>query len=409
MKLGKIIAVAFAICISQVTWTWLFADSSAVPLDHFYKMQTAPGWNTTPKSSQLTNGYARFNNWDSLRFFEIAENGYHAPADRAPRWEDIPDYANNFTTPPAYPLFTRVIHHVLGIDTDVSLLIAAELSCVVLWIYLILLLQSSGLREREIQWAAFLIAIYPSAFYLVCGYSESLFIASTLGLFYWTNRWLKESKVQFWWIALLHGMIATATRTAGLPVIVYPLIAALAVNPKVWKQGALLSAATALGFGSFLIFSAYRFGRWDLYFQIAHISGEKPDPFAIFKVFNFIPRFFFETTVVSINRGLTLLMVVAGGVAFYQDRGRKKRAALYSVIAGFLFTTVSSRTDAQFDSMIRYTLPIQFVLVLAIAEAYKERDIQFKKRPRLFTTLILLSIALQGWSAWRFLHGKWVS
>ena len=63
------------------------------------------------------------------------------------------------------------------------------------------------------------IVVHPGPFYLVVGYSESLFLLGLLGYFYWCEKAGRWS----WSLAARHGFGMTATRLVGLPAAVFPV------------------------------------------------------------------------------------------------------------------------------------------------------------------------------------------
>src|SRR5206468_5938367 len=67
---------------------------------------------------------------------------------------------------------------------------------------------------------ALLIAAHPAAFFLIAGYSESLFLIALLGFIYWstTEGWAAK----FW--AGVHGIVMSATRIVGIVCAAFPIV-----------------------------------------------------------------------------------------------------------------------------------------------------------------------------------------
>ena len=410
----------FLLCLLQVSFTWIFAPKEILPAHQFMRVVILKEWDTSPGNSILTRGLLRFNNWDSLRFFEIARNGYHLP-DRPLVLEDIHSYRTNVTTPPAYPFAVRLIQNIFKIPGEVALLVTAQLACWLFWIYFLMILVESGLSMKELLASALTVAAHPAAFYLVVGYTESLFMASFLGLIYWTDRWMKKPTLMSWIIAACHGFIGTATRIAGFPIAIYPIF-------KNWGDAAnwttfrrrlfstgLLSIFASLGLISFFLFCYLEFGHWNLYFSISKMVAQEANYFAIFDPRSYIPRYFFEDTMLSINRTAVPWTLGLMVVNWRLDLNWRKRWGLYGTAFALFFMTMAGKANSGMDGMIRYTLPIFVVEILNLAQVLHERSKLGVSQKKSFKFQVflgaayLLSVAVQGWIAWRFLHGRWVS
>src|SRR6266478_1825937 len=61
---------------------------------------------------------------------------------------------------------------------------------------------------------------HPAAFFLVAGYSESLFLMALLGFIYWSAA--EGSSAKFW--AAVHGIVMSATRIVGIVCAAFPLV-----------------------------------------------------------------------------------------------------------------------------------------------------------------------------------------
>ena len=140
--------------------------------------------------------------------------------------------------------------------------------------------------------------------------------------------------------------------------------------------------------------------------------GQFPDYLAIFNPKSYIPRFFYENTMWSINRSQApwILGLILGALRF--DTSRRNKAGLYGTVIALFYFTVAGKSTGGMDGMIRYTLPIFALLVLIIAQVLQERNSIFNLnsyQKGSLTFLYLFSLATQGWISWMFLHGRWVS
>ena len=408
------VALGFCFCLAQVSFALIFAPKDPVPSTRYFRMVVVDGWNSAPSPHPLMTGYLRFNNWDSLRFFELAQNGYHLPSHEVIE-DDIHHYRANITTPPAYPLFARGIQKIFTIRGEVALLIASQLACWIFWSYFLLILTELKIPRKGSLLAGATVAVHPGAFYLVMGYSESFFMASCLGMIYWIHVWMKKSKVHFFILGAIHGFLGTATRVAAIPIMLYPLFKVLEMKRITLKNtvtAGFLSFFTAMGLISFLVFCQLKFGHWNLYFLFSKMVGQFPDYLAIFNPKSYIPRFFYENTMWSINRSQApwILGLILGALRF--DTSRRNKAGLYGTVIALFYFTVAGKSTGGMDGMIRYTLPIFALLVLIIAQVLQERNSIFNLnsyQKGSLTFLYLFSLATQGWISWMFLHGRWVS
>jgi Gpi18-like mannosyltransferase len=69
--------------------------------------------------------------------------------------------------------------------------------------------------------AVFFFSIFPTAYFLHAGYTESTFLALTISSFYYARK-------ERWWLACVIGMLATATRITGIVLVPALLIEYLA-------------------------------------------------------------------------------------------------------------------------------------------------------------------------------------
>ena len=67
---------------------------------------------------------------------------------------------------------------------------------------------------------------HPAAFFLIAGYSESLFMMGLLGFMYWSSAEGRAAKI----LAALHGFVMSATRIVGIPCAAFPVVRAVFKN-----------------------------------------------------------------------------------------------------------------------------------------------------------------------------------
>ena len=159
-----------------------------------------PAGLTTPFGATGDALAAPLGRWDSVWFLAIADGGYDGGAREA------------FF--PLYPLLARVAGAPLGS----SLIGGALLSTALLGVALVLLHRLVTLDfDRAVARNAVLVtALFPMAFFFSAVYSESLFLALSIGAVYAARR-------ERWAWAGALGALAAATRSAGV-VLLVPLV-----------------------------------------------------------------------------------------------------------------------------------------------------------------------------------------
>ena len=199
---------------------------------HFYFTALHP-WNYLVYTDQQAGSWLAFINWDGQHYLKLALNGYPVPADPSSAF---------------YPLFPALI----GLGSAVGLHpVVAGLFIVTLCSLLIFILFSKLVPNTTCVW---LFACFPTAFFLSVVYSEALFIAALLGLF-WALREPRHA-----WLALLCAALLPLTRGQGLW-LALPLALAWVFPGALPRRGlAAASIGYALGVAAYLGFFAWRYG-----------------------------------------------------------------------------------------------------------------------------------------------------
>src|SRR5689334_12602158 len=162
---------------------------------------------------------------DSYWFANIIDRGYGTIVPPIERKEME---VSNVAFFPAYPLLAGGLKWLTGLNTAQSLLIIAQAAAWGFWIYFFLFCQRWKLPLSLQIFGALAIALHPAAFFLVAGYSESLFLFSLAGFIYWNTSDRRGATL----FAVLHGVVMSATRIVGLPCAIIPVVRA-------WYQGRL--------------------------------------------------------------------------------------------------------------------------------------------------------------------------
>src|SRR5205809_298047 len=118
---------------------------------------------------------------DSYWFMNIVDRGYHTIV---PLIDHKAMEVSNVAFFPAYPTIAALFHYGLNIDTGTALLIVAQLAAWGFWSYFFLFCTRWNISPALQICGALLILAHPAAFFLIAGYSESLFLMSLLGFIY---------------------------------------------------------------------------------------------------------------------------------------------------------------------------------------------------------------------------------
>ena len=370
--------------------------------------------------------------WDSHWYLGIVRQGYQFAG-----FDKIAYEQGNVAFFPGYPLAVTALSRLLRVEPELGLYLIAQLFCWLMWIYLFLLYRLWQIPTLWQVLASLIILVYPSSFYLVVGYSESLFMASLLGFFYWSMG------LDSLWPSLLagiHGLVMSATRIVGLPVALVPL---LRLSRRwFWTAGAVVLAL--LGGLSFFLYCQLRFGRWDLYMEMQRYFGPSSfDYLAIIQPRTYAPLFslgywqslfsFSEALgggvwaislsqlFVPLTLGSLVVTSLLDGWSVLTGKSRRWRERLGLHLAAWImfFISVAGMSAVAQRSMIRYCLPVHIVQVLAFLHWAKHTDFGFiplEVRPHLsrvlklgYELLALVFLVLNQILTWRYVHHLWVA
>jgi mannosyltransferase PIG-V len=202
---------------------------------------------------------SRLLSWDGGWFIRVAVEGY-------PHGYTYDDSgalsANGLAFFPLYPLLIRGVH-ALGVEAGTGALLISWLAAAVA-MCLLYLLGTDLFGRRAALALTVLFATAPMSIVLSMAYTESLFLALVLGMFYAARR-------NAYLIAGLLGFLAGLTRPTGLAASLGLVLAAvLAIRARtapVWRAvvGALIGLA---GVPAYLVWVALRVGDVNAWFRI---------------------------------------------------------------------------------------------------------------------------------------------
>ena len=361
---------------------------------------------------------------DSYWFMNIVDHGYQTIV---PPINHKVMEVSNVAFFPAYPAIAALLRYGLNIDTSNALLITAQLAAWGFWTYFFLFCDRWSLSAALQFCGALLIVAHPAAFFLIAGYSESLFLMALLGFIYWSSADGRAARV---WAAL-HGIVMSATRIVGIVCAAFPVVQSVfrkgwngLREPLGWFREhasaiGLMFAAT-LGALSFFIYCQLRWGHWDIYILTQAAGwGIVPDYLAVFKPSSY--RWFVpalndptEASQMSMTLGAVLFIgIVLCGLSIRRWAGLPIRAGIYFCAFVIYFLSVSGVACVDMESMLRYEFSVHALIVLALLNFLR----QFQTTPVLVRAFGIAAVALlsaaglcvQGWYVWNFTRGNWVA
>src|SRR5437763_3979089 len=132
----------------------------------------------------LSYRYSSLIQHDGYWFMNIVDRGY---ATIVPPINHKVMEVSNVAFFPAYPTLAAALHYGFGLNIDNSLLITAEAAAFGFWTYFFLFCERWGVSSVIQALGALSIAAHPAAFFLIAGYSESLFLMGLIGFMYWST------------------------------------------------------------------------------------------------------------------------------------------------------------------------------------------------------------------------------
>ena len=191
-----------------------------------------------------------WNRWDTSHYLNIAERGYSHYLnieDRGYSDTSVGERGLLIVFFPFYPLLIKLFALVLQ-NYLFSALLVSNLSYVIASIYLYKLASLDYPEEASLR-AVFFFSIFPTAYFLHAGYTESTFLALTISSFYYARK-------ERWWLSCVIAMLATATRITGIvlaPALLAEYLAQKGFKLKNLKKDSLWLALVPIGFICYLL------------------------------------------------------------------------------------------------------------------------------------------------------------
>jgi hypothetical protein len=375
---------------------------------------------------QLSYRYTSLVQHDGFWFENIVDRGYQTIV---PPINHKVMEVSNVAFFPAYPALASVLSSVFSLDTEIALLLVAQLAAWGFWTYFFLFCERWDLSGTLQFFGALVIAAHPAAFFLVAGYSESLFLMALLGFIYWSTAEGRIAKI----LAAVHGIVMSATRVVGIPCAAFPVVrdvfrkgwSALR-DPRRWFRnygGAIVVTVTAiLGAVSFFLYCQVRWGRWDIYMLTqASAWNIEPDYLAVFRPSNYrwlLPALNDPTEMSQMSMTVGALLLIAVAIVELLPAVRRHtewitRIGIYFCAAVIYYVSVSGVASLDMESMLRYEFCVHALIVLAFLHFLR----QFRLPPvpvralgiAVVVIACAVSLSVQGWYVWNFTRGNWVA
>jgi len=244
-----------------------------------------------PEKTLATSWLSLATHWDSEWYEAIAQFGYINI--------DGPTHTGlthaNVVFFPGYPYLARLCIVLFGINAKTALLVISQSAALLFWCLFFYIIRH--VKYTEQLCAALLVMTFPTSWFLFTGYSESLFMFACC-----LTLWLALEKR--WILSSLSGVLMTATRLVGVPVLIAPLLSLMVMKftkkrplivngnatTQTLKSPSLLVFFGALGCIGFLTYCAIAFDSWHLYFDMERIGWKgTADPLFLFKLPTWLP------------------------------------------------------------------------------------------------------------------------
>jgi hypothetical protein len=374
----------------------------------------------------LADRYLALVQHDSHWFANIIDRGYGTIVPPIERKEME---VSNVAFFPGYPILAGALKSLTGLGTAQSLLLTAQAAAFGFWTYFFLFCQRWSLPLSFQIFGALASALHPAAFFLVAGYSESLFLFSLAGFIYWNTSEQRGAALP----AILHGIIMCGTRIVGLPCAAFPVVYTLCRNGvgrklpvREWfarfRKPILVMVVSMLGGLAFFAYCQVRWSRWDIYLLTQSEGWAiEPDYLAVFKPENYhfaLPPLYDGRAASQFTSALAavvfiLIAVVELAAARSGRRDWRERLGFYFSAAIIYYISVSGVASVGLESMLRYDVCVHAFIVLAALHFL--RDFRFGSQMArgvaiIFAGLLFAAgLGLQGYYVWNFTQGNWVA
>ncbi len=269
--------------------------------------------------------------FDTLWYLKIATHGY-SPEDGSTVYF------------PLYPLLIRAGGKILLGNYLLAALIISNLAYIGLLFYLYRL-TTLLLEEETARRTVLYLAIFPTAFFFLAGYTESLFLLFTLAAFWYAHQ-------KRWWLAGIMGVLASLTRLQGV-ILILPLLYFYLKRERQVRPALLAFFLIPLGAASFLLYqNSMGASLFDAYQSHLHAQFVLPWDNIIATVQKILSPG--GTFINVVNLTMTFVFLAMTIISF---RALPPTYSLYMALT--IFVLLLRRTTAQpLVSMSRYVLTL---------------------------------------------------
>lgn len=332
--------------------------------------------------------------WDAPHYTDVAIWGYRADD---PGNLSYPGYRQDFPGDldlfivffPLFPWLAGALNAVIGQPIVAAFVVATAASLFVA--PMLYRLVSADLGPRVGLRAAAFLLVFPTAYFLHIGYTESLFLALAFA-----SMWL--ARTERWWLAGVAGGLAALARVNGLV-----LIPTLAIEAWLqWRRDRRMRAAWLAIAGVAIGFGVYLWVNWSVYgdpFAFSRIQGQhwfkdlSPPWEGIAAMIQSTQRFRGDD---AFMLGWMELLFTAIGLVATVATAIWLRASWAMWMAGNWLLMVST---GWVMSVPRYSLVMFGIFALAALAMERWRVAGW--------LLGVASAAAMGYFAWRFATGVW--
>lgn len=396
-----------------------------------------------PETTWMQSWLNLASHWDSGWYEAIAKIGYvnnQGPLHTGPM-------SSNVVFFPGYPYLARTLIAIMGVNAKVALLLVSQTSALLFCCLLFHILRN--LTWRQQLYSVLLIQSFPTSWFLFMGYSESLFILTCCLMLWFATQ-------KRWVLSGMSGVVMTATRLLGIPVLVAPFLSSLITHtpnvktffkldyfrstlkinaPYLW-----IALVGSLGCLGFLIYCAVDFGSWHLYFDMERIGWRgTADPLFLFKLPTWLPPplgyamdwapplsndyapffifKFFRMAAYSFSETLVPILLwvfVITSILLFRQRQRDQNSLTwyFAALLLFLFSCFSLCTR-HYESMSRCLYPVWVLLIISGA-LHPGKLLFFKMKHDLVPKLIMSVVILISLGFWlqllnRYFLNWWVA
>lgn len=275
--------------------------------------------------------------FDTLWYLKIATHGY-----------SLEDGSTVYF--PLYPLLIRAGGKILWGNYLLAALIISNLAYIGLLFYLYRL-TTLLFDEETARRTVVYLAIFPTAFFFLAGYTESLFLLFTLAAFWYVHQ-------KRWWLAGVLGFLASLTRLQGV-ILILPLLYFYFIRERQVRPALLAFFLIPLGSASFLLYqNSLGASLFDIYQSHLHAQFVLPWDNIIATVQKILSP---EGTFINIvNLTMTFVFLAMTIISF---RAVPPTYSLYMALT--MFVLLWRRTTAQpLVSISRYVLTLFPVFII---------------------------------------------